>query len=359
MSSPSATSGVVSTVSSVSSHASLRSESSASGRALVLLFTSAWHPPCKQMRVVCDALAKQTPTVIFGEVDAEEVSDVTELYAQVESVPTTVILRGGQVVDTLQGANAVELTALVNKHSRPSAVAAPAAAAAAPSEAESQAQLHARLGKLVRASPVMAFIKGTPDAPRCGFTKQLLALLKEQAIEFGSFDILSDQTVREGLKTFSNWPTYPQLYIDGELVGGLDVIKELAAAGELASMVPAGHIGTTAADALTARLKSLISQRRVMLFMKGSPASPQCGFSSKAVALLAAAGCTDYGSFDIFSDDAVREGLKEFSNWPTYPQLYIDGELIGGLDVMQEMHQGGELEDALNAPPPLEQAKQL
>jgi glutaredoxin-related protein len=75
------------------------------------------------------------------------------------------------------------------------------------------------------------------------------------------------------------------------------------------------------------------------------------------VALLAEVGCNDYGSFDIFSDDAVREGLKEFSSWPTYPQLYIDGELVGGLDVMQEMKESGDLEAALNAPPPLEATK--
>jgi glutaredoxin-related protein len=75
------------------------------------------------------------------------------------------------------------------------------------------------------------------------------------------------------------------------------------------------------------------------------------------VALLASSGCTDYGHFDIFTDEAVREGLKKLYNWPTFPQLYIDGELIGGLDVLQEMKENGELEEALNAPPPLEAAQ--
>jgi Grx4 family monothiol glutaredoxin len=285
-------------------------------------------------------------------VDAEGVPDVTELYP-VESVPTSVLLRGGvaQPIATLEGANAVQLTQLVTQHSRASAAAAPAAAATAPATAassadaaaapvESKEQLNARLAQLVSASPVMAFIKGTPAAPRCGFTKQLLALLNEQGVQFGSFDILSDSAVREGLKAYSNWPTYPQLYVSGELVGGLDIVKELAASGELAASIPAGHIqpkeaeaaagGVESEAALNARLQSLTRSNRVMLFMKGSPAAPQCGFSRKVLALLEEAGCAPasegFGTFDILSDPAVREGLKKLSNWPTYPQLYIDGE---------------------------------
>lgn len=315
-------------------------------------------------------------------------SDVTELFP-VESVPTSVLVRNGAVLATLEGANAVELTNLVTTHARTAAAAtavaatpassaaAPAAAAsaaadgaaaaaAAPSPAaESKESLHARLSTLVSAAPVMAFIKGTPAAPRCGFTKQLLALFEAEGVQYSSFDILSDQAVREGLKSFSNWPTYPQVYVSGQLVGGLDIIKELAASGELASTIPAGHIKPKVDPkaALETRLRALISQARVMLFMKGSPADPKCGFSKKAVALLAdlglaAEGAGAFGSFDIFSDMEVREGLKTLSNWPTYPQLYIDGELVGGLDVMQEMMSNGELQAMIDAPPPLEAQQQ-
>ena len=371
MSAPSTAAGV-STLSSLGDHSALLRDAG-SQSLVVLLFTSPWHPPCKQMRTVCDQLALQFPASKFAEVDAEAVADVTELYP-VESVPTAVLLREGKVVGSMEGANAVNLTNLVTQHARatPAATAAAAAtpaaaaastpaAAAAAAPAESKEELHARLAKLVSASPVMIFIKGTPEAPRCGFTKQLLALLNEQGVQFGSFDILSDPAVREGLKSFSNWPTYPQLYLSGELVGGLDIVKEMVASGEFASSIPAGHITpkvdeSAAAAALQSRLKALISQRRVMLFMKGSPAAPQCGFSNKVVALLHESGLSDsdYGSFDIFTDEAVREGLKKLSNWPTYPQLYVDGELVGGLDVLTEMAQNGELQELLAQPPPLE-----
>lgn len=225
-------------VTSLSTYQQLVGASTSSGRALVLLFTAEWHPPCKQMRLVCDALANQLQTAsgvagpLFGEVDAESVSEVTELFGDaIASVPTTLVLRAGKVVDQVQGASAQELTAMVQKHARVEAgatpapaaaatvAAAPATAAAASASAEAAApseskeDLDARLYKLVRASPVMAFIKGTPSAPRCGFTRKLLELLQAEQIQVGTFDILEDKVVREGLKAFSNWPTYPQLYV--------------------------------------------------------------------------------------------------------------------------------------------------
>lgn len=75
------------------------------------------------------------------------------------------------------------------------------------------------------------------QTPRCGFSRKAVALLREHKIKFDSFDILSDNEVRQGLKKFSNWPTYPQLYVDGKLVGGLDILKEMAEDGELEELV--------------------------------------------------------------------------------------------------------------------------
>lgn len=91
------------------------------------------------------------------------------------------------------------------------------------------------------------------------------------------------------------------------------------------------------------RIKELISQYRVMLFMKWDPEGPQCGFSANAVAILVEAWIY-FESFDIYSDEEVRQWLKEYSNWPTYPQLYIDGELIWWVDIMMEMFEEGEFE---------------
>ena len=172
----------------------------------------------------------------------------------------------------------------------------------------------------------MLFMKGTRDEPRCGFSRKVVAALAETGVPFDTFDILSDEDVRQGLKTFSNWPTYPQLYAGGELVGGCDIILEMAANGELAEAL------SSAADAsktaLDDRLRALVTHAPVMLFMKGTRDEPRCGFSRKVVGALADAGVA-FETFDILSDEEVRQGLKSFSDWPTYPQLYHRGELLG------------------------------
>ncbi len=95
-----------------------------------------------------------------------------------------------------------------------------------------------------------------------------------------------------------------------------------------------------------ARIKAHISQSPVVLFMKGTPDFPQCGFSAQAVAALNACHAS-FHAVNIFEDPELREALKSYSNWPTYPQLYVNGELIGGCDITLEMYHSGELKTLL------------
>ncbi len=97
---------------------------------------------------------------------------------------------------------------------------------------------------------------------------------------------------------------------------------------------------------INTRIKEQLSSHDVLLYMKGTPDFPQCGFSGQAVAALNAIG-KPYSYVNIFEDQEVREGLKTYSNWPTFPQLYVKGELIGGCDIMMEMYQSGELKTLL------------
>ena len=90
------------------------------------------------------------------------------------------------------------------------------------------------------------------------------------------------------------------------------------------------------------KIKQLIDDNQVLLFMKGNPKFPQCGFSSLACQVLDACGA-QYETFDVLQDPDVREGIKIFSNWPTIPQLYINGEFVGGSDIIKEMYESGEL----------------
>lgn len=117
------------------------------------------------------------------------------------------------------------------------------------------------------------------------------------------------------------------------------------------------QLGLPKPTTLTERLEQLTRASKVVLFMKGTPTEPRCGFSRKAIDVLreafgegsASQGIQNEGfsSFDILSDESVRAGLKEYSHWPTYPQLYVQGRFIGGLDIMKELHEEGELGDIL------------
>ncbi|MCK9537992.1 Grx4 family monothiol glutaredoxin [Dokdonella sp.] len=100
-----------------------------------------------------------------------------------------------------------------------------------------------------------------------------------------------------------------------------------------------------------ARIEALLAEHRVVLFMKGNRAAPQCGFSAAAAGRLDSL-IDDYATVDVLADEAIRAGIKEFGNWPTIPQLYIDGELVGGADIVQSMTDSGELQQLLGLPPP-------
>ena len=99
-------------------------------------------------------------------------------------------------------------------------------------------------------------------------------------------------------------------------------------------------------DATQARIAELVKGSDVLLFMKGSPLFPQCGFSSRAVAILQHLG-VEFDSVDVLQDQEVRQGIEAFSDWPTIPQLYVKGEFVGGSDIMMEMYESGELAQLL------------
>ncbi|CAI6002078.1 unnamed protein product [Closterium sp. NIES-65] len=546
------------------------------GAPVAVHFWAAWCEPCKHMDVVFGQLAAENPHAKFLRVEAEEVPEVSEKYS-VSAVPFFVFLKDGKVVDRLEGANPPELAHKVALHiaapssatnfsaggsaaaeviesvlhsARTAAYPAAAPPAASPAAAVAQPEqpsrmiappagsdkpklspdLKARIEALLASHPVLLFMKGTPSAPRCGFSSKVVSVLEKDlgsaaAGAYGSFDILQDEEVRQGLKVYSDWPTFPQLYCKGELVGGCDIVLQMHESGELKEVfAEKGVLGgagkgdapgaVTAAAAAAAdgqvdgakglqeRLKALLSSSPTMLFMKmiegtrlvfaflsslplipsshpflsslplipsshpflsslplipssllrylsgntggaavwvqpqgggcspGTPEEPRCGFSRKVVDALTSEGNTagapvwvqpqgggcsqvrhgliacfppsspllpplfppsspplpplfpmacphglallsqgtpeeprcgfsrkvvdaltsegiSFGSFDILTDEAVRQGLKELSNWPTYPQVYHKGELIGGCDIVFEMKANGELKAEL------------
>jgi monothiol glutaredoxin len=97
------------------------------------------------------------------------------------------------------------------------------------------------------------------------------------------------------------------------------------------------------------RIKQQVTSAPVVLYMKGTPQMPQCGFSALALQVLNACGVRDFTTVNVLADAEIRQGIKEYANWPTIPQLYINGEFVGGSDIMREMYQSGELQKLLES----------
>jgi len=212
---------------------------------LIASFHATWAAPCAQMATVLSTLASEYPvteplSTQWASINAEDLSDISEAY-DVTAVPYLVLLRDGQVVETVSGSSAAKVRTAIENHankdgSAAQATDAPDAAAQADDVAEEEParadpakkkeELLTRIDNLVKAARVMLFMKGTPKDPKCGFSQRMVDILRKYSVQYGFFDILADDDVRQGLKEYAEWPTYPQLWIDGELIGGLDIVKE-------------------------------------------------------------------------------------------------------------------------------------
>jgi len=333
--------------------------SSENGKKSVILFWASWHDASSkggQMDVVFRSLASMNKQHIeFFRVEAEAQPELSLKFG-VTMVPTCILLNEtNEVVTRVDGVEPALLTkaisVLSSSASSTGGAKNKAESESTPSQDEKETTLDDRLAQLVRASEVMLFMKGNPTAPRCGFSRQAVSVLNDAKINFGTFDIMTDEEVRQGLKKYSDWPTYPQIYAKGELIGGLDVLKDMVEEAEDGESL-AEQFGVEAQKEapviqnMEDRIKALVNRSRIMLFMKGIPSKPRCGFSRQIVEILEEEN-VPYDSFSILEDEEVRQGLKKMFDWPTYPQLYIDGELIGGLDVIKELKEDDELGDLL------------
>ena len=110
---------------------------------------------------------------------------------------------------------------------------------------------------------------------------------------------------------------------------------------------PQSHVKDTSDDEVQSKLAQLVKENKVVLFMKGSPDMPQCGFSRAVCQVLHAEDFDDYAYVDVLKYPEVRDGIKKFSDWPTIPQLYVNAEFVGGCDIVRQMHEEGELKEVL------------
>ncbi|EDW76113.1 uncharacterized protein Dwil_GK14839 [Drosophila willistoni] len=194
-----------------------------SEKTTVVLFAADWAEQCAQVKDVLEELTKVlgSEKLQFISLNAEQYPEISMKH-QIDAVPTVIFFTKGSAVDRVDG---VDIAAITSKSKK---LAESASSAAATGQS-----LDERLKALINKSPLMIFMKGDREAPRCGFSKQLIAIVNDTNLPYETFDILGDEEVRQGLKTYSDWPTYPQVYVKGELIGGLDIIKELVAGNEL------------------------------------------------------------------------------------------------------------------------------
>lgn len=213
------------------------------------------------MDKVLEQVIKDHPSLRAIRVEAEEATEISEKY-QVSVVPYFVFINNGQILDTLEGAEPsllVSKASALAKHKSILATEYPAPT------------IQDRIAALIKKKPVMLFMKGNAGTPRCGFSSKVVEVLNSIGADYGTFDILSDEDVRQGLKEYSNWPTYPQLYVQGELLGGHDIIMELAETGELRSeLSKVGGLKDSGKAALINRLEALLNSSPVLLVMKGT-----------------------------------------------------------------------------------------
>jgi glutaredoxin-related protein len=202
------------------------------------------------------------------------------------------------------------------------------------------------LEELINTGSMTCFIKGSPSEPRCKFSKQLLRFLMDNNItKLAYHDILEDTFTRDALKVYSNWKTYPQIYVQGKLLGGIDAVKDLHAKGQFLDKIPKECFG----KGLYPRIRKIIDQQHVMLFMQGTPQEAKNDEDKQAVTILKETG-VEFGYFDVSAAEDIAKGAPTYARFTGYPQLFVGGELLGGLSFLQEKQSQSKLADLLKKP---------
>lgn len=208
-------------------------------RVTLLYFWAPWAEPCKAMNEVVTQLAAKYPSIAVLNVEAEAQPDVSDSF-DVESVPCFVLLRGHTLLSRISGANAHALNEALAQHVpalQASTTTTTTTTAEEEPREETPQEIEERCKAIMKKAKVVLFMKGTPDAPRCGFSQKTVALLRQEKVPFDYYDILQDEGVRAGMKKLNDWPTFPQIIVDGELIGGLDILKESVESGELQELL--------------------------------------------------------------------------------------------------------------------------
>ena len=268
----------------------------------ILYFYADFHDSHENMLLILNSILSN---IKIYSINAELVST----NYMINLVPSLIVLKNNIVIDRIDGTDAQQTISLIKKHSTSN---------------EFNLQL------LLNSHEILAFINGTPT--ECtGDSKKMVDLLSTLNARFATFNINSNESCFNQLKRFSS--SIPLLFLDGFLIGDLNEIVQFNQDGTLVKKLRI--------ISLNDRISSIIKSSRVLVFIKGTRTNPKCGFSRQICEILKNQDI-EFETFDILEDEDVREGLKEYSSWPTFPQLYVDEEFMGGLDIVKEMVKSGQ-----------------
>jgi len=204
---------------------------------IAVIFMEDWQDTKKTIHDnILDHISNETlEATLFCQILADICPELCAQYS-VNAVPTIIMFRREAEIDRILGARMRTLVEKITFHAANKAPGAyPDPKKVAEAEYQKTQDGDLRIVDLVKRSKVMLFMKGSPAEPKCGFSRAITAILNETGVPYDTFDILTDEEVRQRLKELMNWQTYPQLYVNNELIGGLDIVKELKESGDLIS----------------------------------------------------------------------------------------------------------------------------
>ncbi|KAL4459496.1 hypothetical protein ABPG74_018109 [Tetrahymena malaccensis] len=298
------------------------------GKLIVITFYADWYDHSvnyvEQIANLQELM--QIQDVVFCKCDAEKVPEVANKF-QVSMVPTVVLTETRKTTikkfenevpavlfEQIEEANKTFKNQFENEKER----------------------MYAKIKELLSQPGVLMFIKGTPQEPECKFTRELLGIIESLKIRFRYYDIIADIDMRHWLRHYNKWPTYPQIFIDGKLLGGLDVLKEHIAKNTLE--IPASCKISEPKE----RLQQIIQEHKSILFMEGTPNDENLSENSKKfINLLAQAGIR-FSVFNLSIDCNLKDYLKETYK-STDPYFFAGKQYVGNLEVVIELSKKQEL----------------
>jgi len=195
-----------------------------------------------------------------------------------------------------------------------------------------KSEMYEKIEKLLNTFPVVIFIKGSPHDPFCKFSKSFIEVIKETGIRYRSFDIFKDEKLRCWLRLYSGWKTYPQIYVNGKIIGGLDKMKELIEKGEFMNLIP----NECKREGSIEYIKEFLKSNELVVFGKGTRENVSCK-ASKEVYEILDKNNINFAIFDVKKDEMIRELIKELYNYHYFPQIYCNCKLLGGLKFLKEV----------------------